>query len=288
MQSDTVQSAQPIELARQVVYQFLSLAFSDPLSRRWQRLRDPEFLGAAVDAAAVLREAAGLDACERAPGELPSGRLDPDRAVQLLGDPSFDVEAEFKRTFGLMMSKKHPPYESEYCPQTFSVYRAQVIADVAGFYRAFGLEPSRDTPERHDHVALELEFMAWLIMKERHARHAHPEPKALENAQVCAEAARRFFRQHVAWWMPAFAHALRRHQGTAQFYRSLADVLAAFIHAERALTDTAAPTELVAPKRTEDADAECEQCCSIANGQTGWESAENDHGGLDDAQRTRS
>jgi TorA maturation chaperone TorD len=261
MRSDTVQSAQEIDLARQVVYQFLSLAFSDPLSRRWQRLRDPEFLGAAAEAAGVLREAASTRACEPAPGELPPERLDLDRAAQFLADPTFDVEAEYKRTFGLMMSKKHPPYESEYCPQTFSVYRAQVIADVAGFYRAFALEPSRDTPERHDHVALQLEFMAWLIFKQRCARESSAGPIAEERSAVCAAAASRFFRQHVAWWVPAFAHALRRRSDG--YYGTLADVLGAFVCVERALSDTPAPTELIAPRATDDTDAGCEQCCAL-------------------------
>jgi TorA maturation chaperone TorD len=252
------------QLARRVMYQFLSLALADPRAARWQRLRDPALLAAAVEAADSLRSAAlTRDGCEVAPGELPAERLDLHDVMPLVRDPAFDAEAEYQDSFGLMMSKKHPPYESEYCPQTFSVYRAQVIADVAGFYRAFGLEPSRDTPERHDHVALELEFMAWLIAKEDRAR-ASGEAQAQENAEICAAAADRFFRQHVAWWMPAFAHALRRR--SSGYYAALADVLAALIHVERSLQSVPAPTELIAPRPTEDAEPECEQCCSTGAG----------------------
>src|SRR5687768_7910262 len=181
-----------INRARRAIYHLLSLAFTDPRAARWQRLLDPALLAEAVEAVDVLRDAASRRPRELAPGELPLERLNLHPLMELAADPRFDAEAEFQQTFGLMMSKKHPPYESEYCPQTFSVYRAQVIADVAGFYRAFGLEPSRDTPERHDHIALELEFMAWLIFKEDRARESDG-AQAHENAQVCAEAARRFF-----------------------------------------------------------------------------------------------
>ena len=253
-----------INPARQLVYQFLSLALADPRARRWQRLLDPGLLAATVEAADVLRAAASARACALAPGELPAAQFDVRHVVRCAGERAFDAEVEYQQVFGLMMSKRHPPYESEYCPQTFSVYRAQVIADVAGFYRAFGLEPSRDAPERHDHIALELEFMAWMIFKEVLARRGD-DPLAQDNADVCAAAGERFFREHVAWWVPAFAHALRRRRASG-YYRALADLLAAFVYIERALLGVPAPTELVAPQPTEDTDAGCDQCCAIGGG----------------------
>jgi DMSO reductase family type II enzyme chaperone len=254
-----VGEATQVRLARQLVYRFFAFALSDPRSRRWGRLREPTFLAAVTAAAELLRSAALQLPRALAPGETSAERFDLWAVVRRVGDVNFDVEGDYKSVFGLMMSKKHPPYESEYCPQTFSVYRAQVIADVAGFYRAFGLEPSRDMPERYDHVALELEFMAWLVAKQRHALDAGTDAQVRQNADICDAAARRFFQQHVAWWVPAFAHALRRR--TSGFYRDLADALAGFVHIERVLLGVPAPTELVAPQQTQDT-AECEQCCA--------------------------
>jgi TorA maturation chaperone TorD len=258
--------AQQVARARLLTYQFLSIAFSEPRARRWSRLRNTELLKESVEAAGTLREAFATDTFELAPGEMPPVSLDLHEFMRCIADPAFDPDMEYQQTFGLMMSKRHPPYESEYCPQTFSVYRAQVIADVAGFYRAFGLEPSRDMPERHDHLALQLEFMAWLIAKAERARQPGPGEGTQERVELCEAAARRFFQQHIAWWAPAFAQALRRR--SSRFYRALADLLAAFVHIERVLLDVPAPRELVAPQRTEDTDANCEQCCSIAVGVT--------------------
>jgi len=144
--------------------------------------------------------------------------------------------------------------------QTFSVHRAHLMADVAGFYRAFGLEPSRELPERHDHVALELEFMAWLIAKTWHAPPG-------ERREVCQDAQARFVEGHLAWWVPAFAGALRRKAngpppggGPPSLLAAVADVLCAFVPAERAVLGVDPPTRLAAPQPTEQTDASCEGC----------------------------
>lgn len=265
MNAEPRQPAASIDHARQIVYRLLSLAFSDPKSARWQRLLDRAFCEQANEAAELLKSESAAAECTVAPGELPAEQLNLSSLERLWLEPGFDAATEYQSTFGLMMSKKFPPYESEYCPQTFSVYRAHTIADVAGFYRAFGLEPSRDMPERHDHIALELEFMSWLILKEAYARETSRNAQATENARVCAEAAGKFFREHVVWWMPAFAHALRQ-RAASRFYLALADVLSAFIHVERALRGIEAPTELVAPQQTDDTSAECEHSCAIGDG----------------------
>ena len=187
-----------IDTARQYVYRFLSLAFSDPMSRRWPVIYDPQFQSAVIAAGAVLRD--DVVAREVAPGELPPDQFNIELAISLLRP---EQAAEYQQIFGLMVSKKCPPYETEYCPQTFSVYRSQQLADIAGFYRAFGLEPSLDMPERHDHIALELEFMSWLIAKEDYAF------QSAEKVATCIDAQRSFLKEHLAWWAPAFAQALR-------------------------------------------------------------------------------
>jgi len=61
-----------------------------------------------------------------------------------------------------------PAYESAYCGS--DIFRqAQQMADIAGVYRAHGLTVGGARRERPDHVAVELEFMAFLTAKEADA-----------------------------------------------------------------------------------------------------------------------
>jgi TorA maturation chaperone TorD len=115
------------------------------------------------------------------------------------------------------------------------------MADIAGFYRAFGLEPSHAWPARPDHVALELEFMAFVLLKKRLALVGEEgNPEKDEQASICEAAARSFFRDHLAWWLPSFATGLRRKEGHG-FYAELGRVLAAFLPVERGRFDVPAP-----------------------------------------------
>lgn len=58
-------------------------------------------------------------------------------------------------------------YETEY-GRGSALVKGHALADIAGFYRAFGLEFGYQdrTPEMLDHVAVELEFYALLLMKQ--------------------------------------------------------------------------------------------------------------------------
>jgi TorA maturation chaperone TorD len=156
------------------------------------------------------------------------------------------------------------PYETEYHATSEPFFRAQQLADVAGFYRAFGLDAARDAPERPDHLALELEFMAFVLLKKRLAlTSAPPDVCRAELASICDEVQRGFFREHLAWWVPSFATGLRRKAGSG-FYTAVAQVLAAFLPAERARLGVAAPRLPLQPtliERPEEA-AGCAGCAA--------------------------
>ena len=239
-----------LDLARLHVYRFLSLALSDPATERYRRLADRRVQDAALAAAEYVRDEPSAYPASCARGELPPSSLNFARLLSLLNDEPEACAAQYRAIFGLMISKACPPYETEYTRQTFAVSRSHALADVAAFYRAFGLKPSSDLPERCDHVSLELELMAWLIAKERHAL----EQGEQDDAAVCREAQVSFVREHLAWWLPAFTHALRRQAdgvasaessqtGAVTFYAAVATVLAAFISAERAILGIAPPEE---------------------------------------------
>lgn len=80
------------------------------------------------------------------------------------------------------------------------------MADIAGFYRAFGFEASGERP---DHVVPELEFLALLLMKEAYARISGD----AEGAEVCASARGKFVAQHLGEWLPDFAGRVRGTEG---------------------------------------------------------------------------
>lgn len=256
----TCSGGDEVILARQVCYQFFATVLSDPRGAGWKRVLDPDYSTLVSSAAQLLCEqAVGLDG-GIAPGERLPTELD--TALEFACLPFERVAPEYQRIFGFLLSKDCPPYESEYCPQTFSIYRSQRMGDVAGFYQAFGLEPGREVPERHDHIALEMEFMAWLIGKERHARRRRV-AEAREQAGICRDAQVKFFGEHLAWWVPAFCAALWRKAEAGQgdgaaeeartFYGRIAKALSAFVAFERLSMGIQVPAGLVAPRSLDEA-----------------------------------
>lgn len=69
--------------------------------------------------------------------------------------------------------------------------RARQLADIVGFYLAFGVEPDR---ERADALTTELEFMHFLIFK---AQLAKDQQDGEAKARLCEEAQRAFFFTHL-------------------------------------------------------------------------------------------
>jgi TorA maturation chaperone TorD len=226
----TVEAA-ALELARESLYRFLAAALTDPHTRNWRLVLQHQSQELAREAADYLRGQSTVSVSALGPGELPLEDLDLRPLLQNLSRPVWEIGADYDRIFGLLTCRECPPYETEYHPTSEAFFRAQQLADVAGFYRAFGLEPARATPERPDHIALELEFMAFVLLKKRLAVGSE-EPERWERADVCDDVQRRFFEEHLAWWAPAFATGLLHKAGSGS-YTSLARILAAFSAAER-------------------------------------------------------
>ncbi len=253
----TLTRTNEIDAARQRCYHFFSIVLSDPRSAGWQRVADANYRMQVSAAAAFLREESAELAGDLAPGERAPAEFHLDAA--LASSPDFEqIESEHQRIFGFLLAKDCPPYETEYCPQTFSIYRSQRIGDVAGYYRAFGVEPGREVPERHDHIALELEFMAWVIGKEHYAR-LRGDVAAAEQSEICRHAQAQFFEAHLGWWVPAFARALeekaegrRAAAEHSTFYGSTAAALSAFVAFDRLYLGIAPPTDLVVPRPLDD------------------------------------
>ena len=99
--------------------------------------------------------------------------------------------------------------------------RAQGLADINGFYRAFGLETDKERP---DSLVCELEFMHYLVFKELNA----PDK---EKAWVCYDAQKKFFS---AYLLPAAKSITEKILERTQdkFYRNNAQELLMFLEKE--------------------------------------------------------
>ena len=178
--------------------------------------------------AAVAEEAEGAREAARAidgSGPLERGIERLGRAFAAVTDG--ELRDEHARVFGHVISAGCPPYETQWGgAQTFQ--QAQQLADVGGFYRAWGLKEG-GCGERLDHVATELEFEAFLAWKEVGAAAAEEG----EHADVAREARRRFFEEHLGRWAPLFAKRLARRAGYGP-YLAAARALGALLAADAA------------------------------------------------------
>jgi len=251
-------------LARESLYRFLAAALCDPRNQMYRLVIVVENQTAAIMAAELLRDEAISELIPLGFGELPAENLDLSGLVAEFRRPLDDLLTEYDRTFGLIFTPECPPYETEYCPNSEPFFRAQQLADVAGFYRGFGLDIASSQPDRPDHIALELEFMSLLLTKERLALTSDS-PFAEEHAEICRNAQRKFFGEHLAWWAPSFASGLWRKAGDG-LYAEVARVLAAFLPTERNQYEIKAPQLPVRPHLVERPEEQsgCAGCSSSA------------------------
>ncbi len=101
------------------------------------------------------------------------------------------------------------------------------LADIRGFYKAFGMTLSEQDPVPADHLATELEFYSVLLLKQGYAM----DEGWLEPLAVTEDAASKFMEQHLGRWLNAFVDGVRQQEATAP-YRLLAEVTAAVIAEE--------------------------------------------------------
>jgi TorA maturation chaperone TorD len=254
-------TADPFDLAlsqaRQIVYRFIAMSLFDPKSGCWEPLSSARHHDLLHEAAAFIRQQPEAQSSALGLGELPLAQLDPTAVLAQLPATQAEMNKHFEETFGLLVANACPPYETEYIHSKLTFQRSNALADISGFYRAFGLETSAQKPERPDHIVQELEFMAFLIGLTVRAYGGEPSLRN-ERLQVCQDAQASFLREHLSWWVPAFATLLSR-EDDGGFYSAVGNFLAAMIASERALFDLPLPSELAAPSEIARPDS-CEGC----------------------------
>lgn len=106
-----------------------------------------------------------------------------------------EIQSEYLRIFDT--GKLVSPYETEYLTEKIA-RKPFELADIAGFYQAFGFDLNEDACGREpvDHIAVELEFMALMRFKEDFAAKRNQE----ENETIARDAGVKFLNSHLAPW----------------------------------------------------------------------------------------
>jgi nitrate reductase assembly molybdenum cofactor insertion protein NarJ len=130
------------------------------------------------------------------------------------------------------------------CPVNETAYirrdKGQIIADLCGFYRAFGFAPREGCGEKPDHLVTELEFVAIVLVMLARAETA-------AQRATCRVALRSFMRDHLGDWLPLFRDRLAAVADLPLFVR-IADLVphvwdaVAAAHALPAFATLSAPT----------------------------------------------
>ena len=128
------------------------------------------------------------------------------------------------------------PHETEYIRDPFA--KAAQLADIAGFYGAFGLKVSGLHQTTPDEICTELEFMSLLVRKEAYAAARGWD----DREAIARDAARRFLESHLGRWTGAFATvlceradeaaALREDPAVARWFHAVGDLLRASLDVE--------------------------------------------------------
>ena len=106
--------------------------------------------------------------------------------------------------------------------------RGHLLADIMGFYRAFGVVPQQERP---DALSSELEFMHFLIFKQMHAKELGNQEEEESKSQVCLEAQVKFCLEHL---YPAVMEITEKilAEASSEFYKMVSTELREFMELE--------------------------------------------------------
>lgn len=196
----------PIEslAARSAVYSLLAHAFAYPDAERVETIRA---LAAEVAEAGLASPVTGL-------------------AARAAGASANELEPEHIRLWTLSSSPDCPTFETAYFPGD-AIQQTTRMADIAGFYRAFGVDATSGGV-RPDDLPVELEFMSFLCQKEAYAAEHLGAPRVKQ----AARAQRMFLGEHLGRWAAAFGRRIAGKAIHGSFYQVAGLALAEWISDE--------------------------------------------------------
>jgi DMSO reductase family type II enzyme chaperone len=228
--SDPVASAE----TRSTIYQALALAWRYPDREAFSAYQSGQYTEELLEFAAPLPHLADLVAQEAETAE---------KVRDELAEIPFEAfEVRYVATFDAGFPEPPcPPYEGLYNKK---MERAEVMVEVAEFYRHFGLKMNQDEDKRElpDYLCAELEFLAFLAFKE--AQAAHEGTAELLNGYRWAQ--KDFLERHMVGWLPEFEKRLAEEEALP-FFPHLVRFTIGFAAAELELVRNLAKTEVAPP-----------------------------------------
>ncbi len=154
----------------------------------------------------------------------PEGVQSVDTMKKTIGKYSLlDLTIEYSRLFVGPFKLVAPPYSSVYFGDEFHLMSDETLW-VMDFYRKMGLVYDIKLKNPPDHIAIETEFMYYLIFLEMDALRMKNIKKAMsiwKNQSV-------FFEKHFKKWVPVFCKKIEDGSEN-EFYKSLANGLKKFV-----------------------------------------------------------
>ena len=147
-------------------------------------------------------------------------------AVEHIPDLEEDIERlkiDYSKLFVGPFKLLAPPYGSVYLDGK-RILLGDSTMDARNRYREAGLDIAAHFREAPDHIAVELEFMYYLVFKEVEAI----ELSDFRSAMEYLARQRGFLEDHLGVWVPEFAANVERN-ATTDFYRNLVRATRAFV-----------------------------------------------------------
>lgn len=149
-----------------------------------------------------------------------AGRME--AALQSIEELAIDHARLFVGPFALLA----PPYGSVYLEGERRLMGDSTL-DAGECYQEVGLEVAAGFNGTPDHIAVELEFMHFLAIKELDALAGG----YLDRAQNFRQKQRAFLERHLAAWVPDFSRSVEE-QAQTKFYQELAATTRMFIESD--------------------------------------------------------
>ncbi len=184
------------------LYRFLALAFSYPSYENLRELRE-----ALPDLKKSLKTL-GID--------FPADELD--KVLRSCEGRVEDLQGEFTALFETQL--KAPARETSYELDKMG-RRVIEMADIEGFYRAFGLEVK--PPQEPDSLVAELEFLSFLSQKLAFLEG--------EGREIVQDAYTKFLRDHLGRWFEIFTERVLS-STEEEYYRLMVKLLRSFLSKE--------------------------------------------------------
>ncbi len=200
-------------LARSTIYSILASPFAYPTEEYLKELQSGDVVASLKEALKLFPEedellAAAEKFCEAVEKETPSLTVN-------------DMEGEYNRIFSMGLICPHN--ETEYS-SSHVFMKGQDMADIAGFYNAFGFRMSSEEKALADFIGTELEFMHVVTFKEYHALEKGEE----KHVETCVEAQGKFLKCHLGAWATAFSKVLSA-TTHLEYFRTLGRLLDEFV-----------------------------------------------------------